>query len=424
MSRIAIIGAGHSGLQLGIGLLADGHDVVVYSDRTPEQIACSRLPSSTGLSPRALDNERALGLNIWDGADPIMYTTYFQAADPEGNSLVKWSSPWNAYWQAVDQRLKMPTWMEIFVERGGTLHVGAVDVPALDRIAGANDLTIVAAGKGEIGALFEIDTERTVYDAPQRSIGMVALTGMEHATDGLSYNICPGVGEALGVPCLTAAGPSTVWVLEAVPGGPMDTWDRVTSPADMVKAAQDVFANFFPWEVDRAAKADVTDPNGYLIGRVAPRVRKPIVTLPSGRLVVGIADVVVLNDPCTGQGANNASHHAEIVRRLINERAGGEFDAAWMQQTFDDFWAYAQWPTKFTNTMLAPPAPHALALLGASGQVPEIAHRFANAITDPADLQHWFYEEDKAMAYLAEATARQERNARLNTAATTALLAN
>jgi hypothetical protein len=421
MSRIAIIGAGHSGLQLGIGLLADGHQVTVYSDRTPEQIACSRLPSSTGLSPRSLNNERELGIHLWDGLDPVMYTTYFQAGDGLGGSIVKWESPWRAYWQAVDQRLKMPAWMQIFAERGGDLRISPVDVPELDRISAANDLTIIAAGKGEIGALFEIDAKRCTYDSPQRSIGLVALTGMAHNPDGLSYNIAPGVGEALGVPMLTAAGPATAWVLEAVPGGPMDNWDRVTGPDDMVKAAQDIFAQFFPWENDRAAKAEITDPNGYLIGRVTPRVRKPIVTLPSGRRVLGIADVVVLNDPCTGQGANNASFHANLVRRLVAE-CEGLFDEAWMQRTFDDFWAYAQWPTKFTNTMMAPPQEHMFALLGAAGTTPEIAHRFVQAMTDPSDLDNFFFEPDKAMTFIAEATARKERNAGLDAAAHKALL--
>ena len=38
MKRIAIIGAGQSGLQLALGLLDAGYEVTVVSDRSAEQI--------------------------------------------------------------------------------------------------------------------------------------------------------------------------------------------------------------------------------------------------------------------------------------------------------------------------------------------------------------------------------------------------
>src|SRR5699024_6427912 len=90
------------------------------------------------------------------------------------------------------------------------------------------------------------------------------------------------------------------------------------------------------------------------------------------------------------------------------------FDETWMQATFDRFWDQAQYPTKFTNTMLAfnnpgsAPPEHAMELLATATQVPEVAHRFANAFNDPSDLESFFYDPELTTRYLAEARARHE----------------
>ena len=162
MSRFAVVGAGQSGLQLAIALVKDGHQVTVYSDRTPEQIATSRLPSSMWTSSRALDNERELGICFWEDQAPVSDAFYVTIGDPEGNVLVNFSARQARYGQAVDQRVKFPTWMKVFESLGGKLVIGTVDIEALETITQENDLTVLAAGKGEISKLFEIDEEKTV----------------------------------------------------------------------------------------------------------------------------------------------------------------------------------------------------------------------------------------------------------------------
>ncbi len=52
-----------------------------------------------------------------------------------------------------------------------------------------------------------------------------------------------------------------------------------------------------------------------------------------------MADAVLLNDPITGQGSNNASKGAAIYLRRILERGEGPFDVIWMQETFEELWA-------------------------------------------------------------------------------------
>ena len=61
MRKINIIGAGQSGLQLGIGLLKQGYDVTIYSDRTPEQIYNGTVMSTQCMFHTALQHERARG---------------------------------------------------------------------------------------------------------------------------------------------------------------------------------------------------------------------------------------------------------------------------------------------------------------------------------------------------------------------------
>lgn len=407
MSCVAIIGAGQSGLQLAFALLRDGDDVIVYSDRTPDQILNSRLPSSNALFTRGLDRERELGICFWDGEQPLIDYTFVRVTDPEGNVAVSFDGRFAQHAQSVDQRLKFSTWLTAFEDRGGKVVYGAVDVDGLEAIAAANDLTIVSAGKGDIGKLFAADESRTTYDRPQRSIGMCALIGSKHnSPDGVYYNIRPGIGEAFGIPMVTASGPAIAWVMEAIPGGPMDRWAEASDAASMLDLTKRTFAEFFPWDLERVNDARLADDNAWLCGAVPPRVRKPVATLPSGRIVMGMGDVIVLNDPCTGQGANNASAYADVVYDAIRAQDSGTFDAAWMEQTFETYWEYAQWPTNFTNSMLAPPANHVLQLLGAATQIPEIGNRFTNAFTYPEDLQNFFFTPELAASYVAEAGQR------------------
>jgi len=67
MRKIAIIGSGYSGMLAAHGLLQEGYEVSLYSDRTAEDWLHNSKP--TGTAARfglALDYERDLGLNHWE----------------------------------------------------------------------------------------------------------------------------------------------------------------------------------------------------------------------------------------------------------------------------------------------------------------------------------------------------------------------
>lgn len=110
---------------------------------------------------------------------------------------------------------------------------------------------------------------------------------------------------------------------------------------------------------------------------------------------------MVANDPITGQGSNSASKCAASYLASIIGHGDRPFDAEWMQTAFDRYWETAQHVTRWTNAMLAPPPEHVLNLIGAAGELQPVADRFANGFNDPADFDNFFFEAEKAEAYLA-----------------------
>lgn len=407
--HITIVGAGQSGLQLGIGLLDAGFRVTTISNRTPEEIAAGKVASSQCIFHNALENERALGLDFWPAA-PTVDGVSFTVPHPElpGEKAISWASRLDHHAKSIDQRVKFPRFMQEFTARGGELVLEDAGVEELERYTQDSDLVIVAAGKGEIAQLFTRDAERSTYDAPQRALALTYVKGLKSREEysAVSFNLIPGVGEYFVFPALTTTGPCEIMVFEGVPGGPMDSWKGL-SPEEHLDNSKNLLAKFLPWEAERAADSELTDPNGILQGRFAPTVRHPIATLPSGRQVLGLADVVVLNDPITGQGSNNASKCAASYMDSIINHGGQAYDAPFMQATFERYWEYAQHVADWTNALLAPPPPHVLELLGAATAEPRIAHRFANGFNHPPEFQDWFMSPDKAAGYLADlATAR------------------
>ncbi|TSD94225.1 FAD-binding oxidoreductase [Skermania sp. ID1734] len=403
MRSFVIIGAGQAGLQLGIGLLDAGHRVTVVSNRTPDQLRAGKVMSSQCMFGNALARERALGLNFWDDECPPVQGISFTVPGPDGGKAISWASRLDVPAQSVDQRVKMPRWMAEFERRGGTIVYQDATIDDLESYAAQSDLVIVAAGKGEIAKMFTRDATRSTYDRPQRALALTYVTGMTPRPDysAVAFNMIPGVGEYFVFPALTTTGPCEIMVLEGIPGGPMDCWADVTTPEQHLAKSKWILETFLPWEAERCQHVELTDDNGILAGRFPPTVRHPVGVLPSGAQVLGLADVVVLNDPITGQGSNNASKCAASYLASILDNGDRPFDAAFMQSAFERYWDYATYVSQWTNALLAPPPPHVLELLGAANGDPRIARRFVNGFDDPRDFFHWFMSPDSANEYLA-----------------------
>ncbi|MFC6061153.1 styrene monooxygenase/indole monooxygenase family protein [Streptomyces ochraceiscleroticus] len=417
MRKILIIGAGQSGLQLALGLQSKGYEVTLMSNRTADEIRSGRVMSTQCMFHTALQHERDLQINFWESQAPRIEGLGVSVAapgsfeSPEGSQrAIDWVGKLDAYAQSVDQRVKMAGWMETFAQRGGQLVIHGAAVSDLDFFASRYDLTLVSAGKGELVSMFGRDATRSPYDTPQRALAVAYVHGMgprpEHPEfDAVRCNLVPGVGELFVMPTYTTSGRADILFWEGIPGGPLDAFQGVKDPNEHLALTLELLEKFLPWEYARCTNVELTDANGTLAGRYAPTVRNPIGKLPSGGLVLGVADVVVANDPITGQGSNSASKCAAAYLDAIVEHGDKPFDADFMQAAFDRYWATAQHVTKWTNAMLAPPPEHVLNYIGAAGQLQPAADRFANGFNDPSDFENFFYDPDKAGAYLASLTA-------------------
>ncbi|SCK24782.1 Dehydrogenase (flavoprotein) [Variovorax sp. HW608] len=410
MRNILVVGAGQSGLQLALGLQAKGYGVTVVSNRTPEDIRNGKVMSSQCMFHDSLQHERERGIAFWEKDCPPVEGISFTVPHPEqaGVKALHWSHRLDGIAQSVDQRVKVPGWMAEFAKRGGRLVIRDAGIDDLEQWTLEHDLVIVAAGKGEIARMFERDAARSPYDKPQRALALTYVHGMrpreEHSA--VNFNLMPGVGEYFVFPALTNSGPCEIMVFEGLPGGPMDCWRDVRTPSEHLARSLEMLRRFLPWEAQRCTQVELTDANGILCGAFAPTVRRPVGRLPSGRVVMGMADAVMLNDPITGQGSNNAAKFAHAVEKAILAHGNAAFDAAFMQDTFERFWAgYGSHVTGWTNAMLQPPPLHVLQLLGAAAGSPSVARRIVNGFNDPTDFANFFMAPDKAEAYLAQVAA-------------------
>lgn len=418
MRRIAVVGSGIAGLLTAHGLVRAGYAVTLFSDRTAEQWLRDVRP--TGSAARfapALAYERELGLAHWD-APRIEGANVVYCPTPR-NRLATLIGRQASPGMAVDVRLQSHRWMLDLEERGGTVVIEAVTLARLDEIAAAHDLVIVAAGKAELGALFERDATRSVHTAPQRAIAMVIVKGPAPILPGMPFtgvrnNIVEGAGEAVWIPYLHRdAGPSWNLIFEAIPGGPMDLFGACRTGADALAAAKRIVETWAPWDADWARGMELADELGWLAGKITPTVRKPVGRLPSGRIVTFVGDTAVHFDPLAAQGANNGTKMARHLVARIVARGDQPFDAPWMTETFDTFWETLGKPAfDLTNLMLEPLTPAGRALLvaqyGSDGVRTDgkqvIAEFFANGFADPGALVPLLTDLAAAKAYIRQAT--------------------
>jgi len=403
--RIAVVGAGPAGTALVLGLTRQGYDVTLVSDRTAEEIRAGSVMSSQITFESALEAENALGITpLLPPAPPIDRLAYDTVRLDGSTSAFEASFTTAA--RSVDQRVRVPLLMEEVERRGGKVVVRSATVADLEDLARDHDLVVVSTGRGGLTSLFELDADRSPYAVPQRVAALTYLRGAE-PTSQLRYHSLEGVGECFVCPALTVDGPCDIVVVEGVPGGPLDAWSDVSSPDEHLARLRELLAMHFPAEAERLEGTRLVDEKSVLRGSIAPAVRRPVGVLPSGRPVLGMADVVVLNDPLTSQGSNNATKSASFYLEAITAHRG-EFDAAWMGRTFDNFWrGWAQWATDWTNSWLRPAAAHQRMVVDAATTHPAVAETIAAGFDDARLFSPWWYDPVEAQRFLASQTAAE-----------------
>lgn len=421
MRKIAIIGAGIAGLMTAHDLLRRGYTVTLYSDRSPDDWLNKSRPTGTaGRFGPSLAYERELGLAHWDEEFPPVEGVYLIFSMSPAASFIILAGRLQENGAAVDVRLQSSRWMQDFVERGGTLFIESITVPRLDEISAEHDLTIVAAGKAEIANLFERHEQRSVYKNPQRNLAMIIVRNVGNFEkipyNPVKFNLTATYGEAFWVPYFHKS-PGATWCLLFEPklNTPMDKFSQAKSGVEALDTAKGVIKELFPWDYDWIKDAELADENGWLVGALTPAVRNPVGTLPSGRIVTGVGDTLTTLDPIGGQGANNGYRMAKNLVESIVRRGEGAFDAAWMTETFEAYYASSGNATISFNNILLEPITNAgrqllIAQYGSNGVSKTgqqaLANAFCENFTNPNYITDLFMDGGKARAFISEKTGR------------------
>jgi 2-polyprenyl-6-methoxyphenol hydroxylase-like FAD-dependent oxidoreductase len=422
--RIALVGSGQAALLAAHGLVKQGHEVTLYSDRTADRWLHGSRPTGTAARfDPALAFERELGLAHWEAGAPPIEGVHLTFCPTPKNRLVTLVGrlPHAMPAFAIDLRLQSHRWMNDLERAGGRIVVEAVDVAKLDAIAAEHELAVVATGRGPLAEVFPRDEARSVYTTPQRKLAMVIVTGPALKLDvapfsPAKFNLFATAGEAFWIPYFHRdAGACWCLLFEAKAGGPMDRFDDCKSADALVTRSQEVIRDLIPWDAEWAKDMKAADADGWLVGSVTPTVRASVGRLPSGRVVMSLGDTAISMDPIAGQGANLGNKAARHLVDAIGKHPEATFDATWMSTVGEAFWAdHGAKTVRFTNLLLEPLTPAGRLLMiaqyGSDGTTDSPQQRIADAVVenfmDPRKHTDAFVDKTAARALIADATGR------------------
>jgi len=418
--RIAVVGAGQAGLLAAHALRKHGYEVTLHSDKTPDDFLEKSRP--TGVAARfdmALEFERELGLDHWSAEAPPMEGVHLHFLPKKDNVLVTLLGRLERPGAAIDLRMQSATWMGELEERGATIEIEQVDIDRLEEIAKANDLVLVAAGRGDITSLFPRDEARSTYAEPQRFLAMVCVTGVPMQlpyapwVTPVKFNFFAEHGEAFWVPWYSK-GKQACWgmLTEAKAGGPFDRFRECRSAEELLRTKLELIREYMPWDYETFRDAVPADENAWLAGQFTPEVRQVVGTLPSGRNVMAVGDTAHSLDPIGGQGANNGNKMVRTFVDAIVERGEQPFDADWMRAAHERFWERHRYIEQFNNTLLEPLTPAGRDILiaqygsdakpGNDSPQQRLADLFFENFNDPKLLTEAFHDRAKARAVIAD----------------------
>lgn len=396
-------------MQLGFGLLKAGYEPVVYSDMTAEQIRnSSGRPVTIQFGP-SLKLEEELGLRFWqENRYCEVQDVYFSVFSSEGKKLVNVNTNFDKAAQSIDLRMKFGRWLEEFDKRGGEVVIEKCTVDSLERIALDSDLVIVAAGRGKFMELFEKDESKMEFDQAQRQVAMFYADkcDLHRQLDDLPcarqrqvtrYSVIKDVGEVMMAPYLTRCGVEKQYIqFEAIPGAGMDIFSRDGDVGEQYEMAKDWLKQHHPLIHELIEGSTTAPEHEWVFGKIPPTVRKPVAYLPSGKVVFGVADAVIVNDPIIAQGLNAASKWMGLLLKQIIKHGAEPFTPEWMQTCFDEYWEIAQFNNKLTNTALRGPGPVQFKILQAASNNERLAHMFLNCLGEAYKLAPWYWDDSEA----------------------------
>jgi 2-polyprenyl-6-methoxyphenol hydroxylase-like FAD-dependent oxidoreductase len=401
MGNIGIVGSGIAGLQLGLFLQQRGLPVTLYSDRTPEEIRAGRLPNAVARFDHTQERDRSLGVHRWDDPEIGALGAHFRIV---GDQPLAFYGSVRRPASFVDMRIYLSTLLEEFAARGGPVRVGALQAADVARLSANHDLMVVASGRGSLTEMFPRLPERSPYTRPQRRLCVGLFRGIAYPEPrGLTFSISPGHGEVFQAPFFTFSGMVSSVLFEAIPGRglePIVDLRYEDDPARFEATVLSLLREHAPFIYERVDHREfgLVSPLDLLQGAITPTVRRCYAPLSDGKYAVAVGDVHIVNDPLLGQGANAASHAAWTLGEAI--LAAGAFDESFCRRVEERIWAVARHPTEWTNAVLQPPPPHALAVFAAAAQNRAVADEIVDNFGAPERNWAIFGSPEGAAAFL------------------------
>lgn len=407
MTTIGIVGAGISGLHLGLQLVQAGVPVTIYSPQSGDELAKGRIQNSVAHHAVTIDRERRLGVDHWPveqyGYDSHHH--YFGLPEP-----IVFRGDFQQRSRAVDYRIYLPTLMADFENRGGRLEVRPVDVADLEALSERHDLLVAAAGKYSLGEFFGHSPRRDPLPGPLRRLEVGFWTGIaENDPKGVSIAASPGHGDLLEIPMHSFDGHVTALLFENVPGGELERlvdWKVDEDPEGFRSFVLDVLRRHYPLTYARVDESEfgLARPGDQMQGQFTPVLRNDFKQLGNGRYVLAMGDAHSTLDPIVGQGANSASYSAQVVGDTILEDQS--FDLRFMEKVALRRRERVEAAWDWSNLMAGPPPQHLLQLVGAMAQDQTLLDEFTWNFNFPVAQWDILATPERVAAAIARSQAR------------------
>jgi 2-polyprenyl-6-methoxyphenol hydroxylase-like FAD-dependent oxidoreductase len=364
--KVAVIGAGTAGLLFAHKLLQyNTYDVTLFSDRTAEQWLNECPPTGSafayGISTAI---ERAAGLNDYTQSARPGDGVLFNFTPSAGMEKITLAGKWPNLGAAVDVRRRIFDWLHQFEVRGGNLVIASMTLDRLVEISDEYDDIFIAAGKGEIGALFGRNDERPHYKTPQRNLIMMITdqiadwNAASHVNNPVVFNFYADAGEMFYVPYSHKSGTECYNLLfEAKEGSYMDAFDDANTPEELNEAAKQWLTKHAPWDASnvQAMTAIANDTFSTLKGKIPPHVRNDYGLLPNGKPVFPLGDTWCIFDPIGGQGINNGTRQVDFIGDRYIELGLDRASPEWALENYGFFYEHhTKWACLFNNLLLEP----------------------------------------------------------------------
>lgn len=404
MKRIGIVGAGISGLHLGLWLREYGIDTTIYSEKSSAQVLEGPLRNIVLRNGCTRERERALRINHWDERAPDLGQLSLTITGTPINFAGTLAPPSNV----VDMRIYCARLLDDFSARGGQVVIGTLATSDLEELSTRHDLVVVASGRGGFSNLFERVAEHSPFDEPQRLVIAGFYQGIRNRDPlGFEVVISRGHGEILVFPAFSFESGVTGIGIEAARGGDFTSLADVkyaTDPQTFEQRVLDILHDHAPTVFERVNVSEFTVARPQDVGYIAitPAVHRGYRCLGNGRHVVALGDAHVVMDPITGQGANKAVHEAATLASAI--RDASEFGEGFCREIEEMTCRYALPVSDACNARLRPPAPHVQRLLGAAARHQALADLYGFGFNHPDKYWEIVSSEERTDAVVHQVT--------------------